>query len=211
MKGHQADHPIATVCRVLGVSPSGYYAWHQRAPSTRAQRDAELTMQLHTIHLESRGTYGAPRVHAELAAQGIHVGRKRVARLMRAAGVRGVSRRKWVTTTTRDPEARAAPDLVQRDFHVDGPDRLWVAIVVGVADRPHRRPDAERQAALPVGDGRVLTPMIRMMDDAVGAALLQGHVQRGQHQLGPQVRGHRPTDHAPAPRIQHRTLLLEKV
>jgi putative transposase len=132
VKGHQADHPIATVCRVLGVSPSGYYAWHQRAPSTRAQRDAELTMQLHTIHLESRGTYGAPRVHAELAAQGIHVGRKRVARLMRAAGVRGVSRRKWVTTTTRDPEARAAPDLVQRDFHVDGPDRLWVADITYV-------------------------------------------------------------------------------
>jgi putative transposase len=86
VKGHQADHPIATVCRVLGVSPSGYYAWHQRAPSARARRDAELTMQLHTIHLDSRGTYGAPRVHAELAAQGIRVGRKRVARLMRAAG-----------------------------------------------------------------------------------------------------------------------------
>jgi len=132
VKGHQADHPIATVCRVLGVSPSGYYAWHHRAPSARAQRDAELTMQLHTIHLESRGTYGAPRVHAELAAQGIHVGRKRVARLMRAAGVRGVSRRKWVTTTTRDLEARPAPDLVQRDFHVDGPDRLWVADITYV-------------------------------------------------------------------------------
>ena len=71
VKGHQADHPIATVCRVLGVSPSGYYAWHHRAPSAATQRDAELTMQIHTIHLESRGTYGAPRVHAELAAQGI--------------------------------------------------------------------------------------------------------------------------------------------
>ena len=132
MKGHQAAHPIATMCRVLGVSPSGYYAWQQRAPSARAQQDAELTMKLHTIHLESRGTYGAPRVHAELAAQGIHVGRKRVARLMRAAGVRGVSRRKWVTTTTRDPEARPAPDLVQRDFHADGPDRLWVADITYV-------------------------------------------------------------------------------
>jgi hypothetical protein len=121
VKGHQADHPIATVCRVLGVSPSGYYAWRHRAPSARAEQDAELTMKIHTIHLESRGTYGAPRVHAELAAQDMHVGRKRVARLMRAAGVRGVSRRKWVTTTTRDLEARPAPDLVQRDFHVDGP------------------------------------------------------------------------------------------
>jgi putative transposase len=115
------------MCRVLGVSTSGYYAWQYRAPSARAQYDAELTMKIHTIHLESRGTYGAPRVHAELAAQGIRVGRKRVARLMRAARVQGVSRRKWVTTTTRDPEARPAPDLVQRAFTVDGPDRLWVA------------------------------------------------------------------------------------
>jgi putative transposase len=89
-------------------------------------------MKIHTIHLESRGTYGAPRVHAELAAQGIHVGRKRVARLMRAASVQGVSRRKWVTTTTRDPEARAAPDLVQRDFRADGPDQLWVADITYV-------------------------------------------------------------------------------
>jgi putative transposase len=132
MKGHQADHAIATMGRVLGVSTSGYYAWQHRAPSARAQRDAELTMRLHTIHLESRGTYGAPRVHAELAAQGIHIGRKRVARLMRAAGVQGVSRRKWVTTTTRDPQARAAADLVQRDFRVDGPDRLWVADITDV-------------------------------------------------------------------------------
>ena len=70
VKGYQADHAIATLCRVLGVSPSGYYAWQHRAPSVRTQRDAELTMKIHTIHLESRGTYGAPRVHAELAAQG---------------------------------------------------------------------------------------------------------------------------------------------
>jgi len=95
--------------------------------SARAQQDAELTKKIRTIRLESRGTYGAPRVQAELAAQGMHVGRKRVARLMRAAHGQGVSRRKWVTTTTRDPEARAAPDLVPRDFHADGPDRLWVA------------------------------------------------------------------------------------
>ena len=132
MKGHRAAYGIATMCRVLGVSSSGYYAWQDRAPSARAQHDAELTMKIHTIHLESRGTYGAPRVHAELAAQGAHVGRKRVARLMRAARVQGVSRRKWVITTTRDPEARPAPDLVQRDFTVDGPDRLWVADITYV-------------------------------------------------------------------------------
>jgi putative transposase len=132
VKGYQADHAIATVCRVLGISTSGYYAWQHRTPSARAQRDAELTMKIHTIHLESRGTYGAPRVHADLAAQGIRVGRKRVARLMRAASVQGVSRRKWVTTTTRDPEARTAPDLMQRDFRVDGPDLLWVADITYV-------------------------------------------------------------------------------
>ena len=132
MKGYQADYAIATMCRVLGVSPSGYYAWQHRPLSARTQRDAELTMTIHTIHFESRGTYGAPRVHAELAAQRIRVGRKRVARLMRAAGLQGVSRRKWVTTTTRDPEARPAPDLVQRDFRADGPDQLWVADITYV-------------------------------------------------------------------------------
>ncbi len=132
MKGHRAAYGIATMCRVLGVSPSGYYAWQARAPSARAQRDAELTMTIHTVHLESRGTYGAPRVHAELAAHGIHIGRKRVARLMRVARVQGVSRRKWVTTTTRDPHARPAPDLVHRDVTADGPDRLWVADITYV-------------------------------------------------------------------------------
>jgi len=133
VKAYPAAYPIATMCRVLGISPSGYYAWQQRAPSVRTQRDAELTMRIHTIHLESRGTYGAPRIHAELAAQGIHIGRKRVARLMRAARVRGVSRRQWIVTTTRDGEARPAPDLVQRRFAVDGPDRLWVADITYVS------------------------------------------------------------------------------
>jgi putative transposase len=75
-------------------------------------------------------------VHAELAAQGIRVGRKRIARLMRAAGVQGVSRRKWVTTTTRDPQARSAPDLVQRNFHVAGADQLWVADITNVPTGP---------------------------------------------------------------------------
>ena len=132
MKANQAEYATATMCRVLGVSASGYYAWQQRPPSPRAVQDAELTMKIHTIHLESRGTYGAPRVHAELAAQGMHVGRKRVARLMRAAAVQGVSRRKQIFTTTRDRAAQPAPDLVQRKFKVDGPDRLWVADITYV-------------------------------------------------------------------------------
>ena len=133
MKAHPADHRIATMCRVLGVSASGYYAWQRRPPSARTVQDAALTMKIHTIHLESRGTYGAPRIHAELRGQGIQAGRKRVARLMRAAAVQGVSRRKPLFTTTRDRAARPAPDLVQRHFTVDGPDRLWVADITYVA------------------------------------------------------------------------------
>ncbi len=84
------------------------------------------------IHARSRGTYGVPRVHAELAAQKIAVGRKRVARLMRAGGLQGVSRRKWVTTTVRSRDARPAPDLVKRIFAADGPNWLWVADITYV-------------------------------------------------------------------------------
>jgi putative transposase len=124
---HQAEHPIATLCRVLGVSPSGYYAWRDRAPSARATVDGALVSKIRAIHRESRATYGVPRVHAELAAQGVAVGRKRVARLMRAAGLHGVSRRKPFSTTRRDETARPAPDLVDRHFAATAPDRLWVA------------------------------------------------------------------------------------
>jgi putative transposase len=124
---HQAVHPVATMCRVLGVSPSGYYAWRNRAPSGRATIDATLLAKIRTIHRESRATYGGPRVHAELSAQGVAVGRKRVARLMRGAGLRGVSRRKPFSPTRRDETARPAPDLVDRRFEATAPDRLWVA------------------------------------------------------------------------------------
>jgi putative transposase len=115
------------MCRVLEVSTSGYYAWCKRSPSARAQADAELTSRMNAIHERSHETYGAPRVHAELEAEGIQVGRKRVARLMRTAGLVGVSRRKWITTTVRDRNARPAPDLVERNFVAPGPNRLWVA------------------------------------------------------------------------------------
>lgn len=127
MTAHRAAHRIATLCRVLGVSPSGYYAWRHRGPSARATRDAALLTTIRAIHRESRETYGVPRVHAELAAQGVAVGRKRVARLMRGAGVRGVSRRKPLVTTRRDETARPAPDLVERRFEATARDRLWVA------------------------------------------------------------------------------------
>jgi putative transposase len=132
VSANQAMYAVATLCRVLGVSPSGFYAWRQRPPSARARRDAELSQRIWRIHERSRGTYGVPRVHAELAAHGIRIGRKRVARLMNAGGLYGASRRKWVTTTQRDHDARPAPDLVERNFAAPGPNRLWVADITYV-------------------------------------------------------------------------------
>jgi putative transposase len=115
------------MCRVLGVSPSGYYAWQTREQSARARRDTALSEDIVRIHEQSRGTYGAPRIHAELQQDGQRVGRKRVARLMRASSVVGVSRRRSFHTTRRDPRARPAPDLVDRQFTADGPNQVWVA------------------------------------------------------------------------------------
>jgi putative transposase len=128
-------HPIATMCRVLGVSPGGYYARQKRPPSTRVQADSELSLRIAEIHRRSHATYGAPRIHAELAAQGIHAGRKRIARLMTAAKLRGESRRKWLTTTVRDPNARPAPDLVERNFTAAAPNQLWVADITYIPTR----------------------------------------------------------------------------
>lgn len=133
MNANQADFPIATMARVLGVSESGYHAWRQRAPSERAANDELLMKKVRTIHLGSRETYGVPRVHAELRARGELHGRKRIARLMRAAGLAGVSRRRaGVTTTRRDKSARPAPDLVDRNFTASRPNHLWVADITFV-------------------------------------------------------------------------------
>jgi putative transposase len=112
---------------VLGVSTSGYYAWRKRDPSDRSKANAALLENIEEVHKESDGTYGAPRIHAELEAQGKVAGLNRVARVMRAAGIQGVSRRKGTKTTIRDDDDGPAPDLVDRDFAATGPDQLWVA------------------------------------------------------------------------------------
>jgi transposase InsO family protein len=132
VKANRTAWKVATMCRVLGVSASGFYVWLKRAPSARARSDAQLSEQIKTIHRRSRATYGMPRVHAELTEQGVRVGGKRVARLMKAAALQGASRRKWVTTTVRDSSARPAPDLVQRHFSATAPDALWVADITYV-------------------------------------------------------------------------------
>jgi putative transposase len=116
------------MCRLLGVSASGFYAWDERPLSQRALDDIALSAKIHAIHRGSRECYGVPRIHAELADDyDIHVGKKRVARLMRVAGLRGVMRRGFVRTTVQDLTALAPPDLVDRQFQSDQIDRLWVA------------------------------------------------------------------------------------
>jgi putative transposase len=128
IEAEKAGHAVVRLCRLLGVSPSGYYAWRKRPASARAHADAALTTTIRAIHTGSRGTYGAPRVHAELAdAHGVHCGRKRVARLMRADGLAGVCRRRSARTTRRDEAATASDDLVKRAFTATAPDRLWLA------------------------------------------------------------------------------------
>jgi putative transposase len=123
----KAHHAVAMLCRVLGVSPSGYYAWRTRGPSARAQADAVLLARIRALHAQSRQTYGAPRLHADLRAEGVRCGRKRVARLLRQAGLAGCHRRTFVTTTRREPTATPAPDRVQRQFVATAPDQLWTA------------------------------------------------------------------------------------
>lgn len=121
---------VARACELLKVSRSAYYAHtHVLAAggSVRTREDAELTVWITEIHTESGGSYGAPRAHAELAEQGHHHGRKRIARLMRAAGLRGRTPRRWRTTTIADPGAPTRPDLIGRDFSPNafGLDQRW--------------------------------------------------------------------------------------
>jgi putative transposase len=127
VRAHQAEFHVMTMCRVLGVSRSGYYAWASRECSKRAVRDEALTRTIVRSHQASRGTYGSPRILLDLRELGERVGRKRVARLMRDAGVVGVTRRRRIQTTRRDPKAAPAPDLVNRSFVAEGPNQLWVA------------------------------------------------------------------------------------
>ena len=123
----RANHSVSRLCATLEVSRSGFYSWITRGPSDRAREDAKLTRLIKKIHLSSRSTYGAPRIRAELAARGIRVATKRVARLMRHAGISGVYRRRFRSKESRRPERPPAKDLIRRDFSADRPDRLWVA------------------------------------------------------------------------------------
>ncbi len=116
------------MCRVLEVSRQGFYAWERRAPCDRALGDAWLTEKIRAIHVASRGNYGSPRIWVELSEEGILVGRKRVERLMREAGIEGAHmRRRRAGTTVRVPGIVPADDLVCREFVAVAPNQLWVA------------------------------------------------------------------------------------
>jgi putative transposase len=127
IEAQKADVPISLSARLLGVSRSGFHAWQGRPPSDRTLNDAWLSEQIRAIHEQSRGTYGSPRVHAELRRQGTRVGRKRVERLMRAATLCGYQKRRKGKTTVRVQGVRVASDLVERDFNPAAPNLLWCA------------------------------------------------------------------------------------
>jgi putative transposase len=133
IEAKKAQHPVFLLCSVLGVSRAGYYAWKHRPASPRAVRDAELTVLIREIHAASEGSYGWPRMHAELRRRGRHVSRKRVARLMRAAGLSGLLVPRRATTTIRVPGVRPACELVARDFNPTAPNRLWAADLTEIA------------------------------------------------------------------------------
>jgi len=124
----KAHYAITILCRVLEVSTSGYYRWRRHGPSARERQDAELLSLMRTLHQASRRTYGVPRMHAELTlGQGFRCSRKRVARLMRMAGLVGIHRRRFRGITRRDPRRPVYPDLVQRQFNRAAPNQLWMA------------------------------------------------------------------------------------
>jgi len=135
IEAERARHSVPLLCRLLGVSRSGYYAWKNRPPSERFRFDAVLLEKIEMIHRNSRATYGAPRVHAELRAIGIRCARKRVARLMRLAKLRGSLRGRRMRTTQRLALRQAAPDLVGRNFSSGEPDHLWVADITYVRSK----------------------------------------------------------------------------
>jgi putative transposase len=124
----KANYPVAVMCRALGVNRTSFHDWERRPPSDRALTDARLTEKIKQIHEASRRVYGAPRIHAELRmGHGIRVGRKRVERLMRAAGISGLAPRKRGRTTIRVAGVRVADDLVERRFRPPAPNLLWLA------------------------------------------------------------------------------------
>lgn len=136
IEAEKANHAISTLCRVLMVSRSAFYEWRANinwGRSARAREDELLATHIRAIHTLSRGSYGSPRVHAQLLRQGFRVSRKRVIRLMKAQDLRAQKRKQWKATTVRDPDQPPAPNLLERDFTTTKPNRVWVADITYVS------------------------------------------------------------------------------
>ena len=155
IEAEKGRYPVTRLCRMAQVSRAAYYQWQDGRESARAAADAALTAAIRAIHTASRGQYGVPRVLAELRAQGYDVGRKRVARLMAAAGLRGRRPPRWVRTTTPEPTPPAIPDRVHGAFTAAAPDVLWVGDITYVLH-------VGRLAVLGHGARRVLAPRDRL-------------------------------------------------
>lgn len=124
---HRGRFPIVRMCKVIGVTPSGYYAWRRRPMSAREKANRELVELIREVHKENGGVYGSPRVYHELKEQKVACSENRVARLMRLYGIRGRQTRRYRSTTERNRAHRAAPNLLQRDFNAEDPNQKWVA------------------------------------------------------------------------------------
>ena len=128
-------YPIRLMCRLLDVAASGYYAWRRRPEPQREQRNRELLEKIRSIHAASKGVYGSPRVHAELLAKGVKVGRHKVAQVMRSARLKGCPKRRYRTTTQRDPGHQIEQNLLRQNFAADGPDQCWASDITYIATR----------------------------------------------------------------------------
>jgi putative transposase len=130
---HQGEYAVETMCGALGVSVSGYYAWQNRGPSAREQSDEELLDHIRAIHQASRGLYGSPRIHAALQQAGVPCSRKRVARLMREAGIHSLRRvHRRVHSTDSNHSRPVGPNVLRRDFSASAPNQKWVGDILGV-------------------------------------------------------------------------------
>ena len=183
MKANQDTYPVGVMCRLLQVSQSGFYAWRSRLPSARKRQDEQLQGLIRQIHQHSHGTYGAPRVHAELQqAHRMQISRKRVARLMREAGLRGVTKRRFFGTTRRRECEPCVPDLVERHFQAARPNVLWVADVTYVSTAEgfmYLAMVLDAFSRLLVG----WSMQSRLGSALVLAALQMAHHQRGRHRV----------------------------
>ena len=126
IEAKKALYPVAVLCSLLGVSRSGFYAWRCRPTAKRKNQDVELSATVESIHLSSRRTYGVPRIHAELRARGLRVGKKRVARLMRDKCLQGRTKRRFRSSTAEVSLAPPAANVLAREFARKGPNEAWV-------------------------------------------------------------------------------------